>query len=205
MGYAYGIRWDALKIESAIYDVMKKAKINYMPTHSLIKEIIGNFALSNAIRRSGGTRYWADKLNLDIRPCESELGYSFENECINQLSKLGYECDLSKAGYPYDVMANKNIKIDVKCSQLYKGPKGSYYTFNLEKKLPTCDVFICYCLNEDKIQKVYIIPSCITSGKCQLSIGVNESKYDQYKNNWEVLKEYDAFYKSLLIESGVFG
>lgn len=197
MGYAYGIKWDNSKIENEIQAVMRKANITCMPTHSLIRSITGSYALTNAIRRSGGTRYWANKLNLDIKHCESELGYLFENECMNQLSLLGYDCEIAKAGYPYDVMVNKNIKVDVKCSQLYRGKEGNFYTFNLEKKMPTCDVFICYCINEDKIQKTYIIPSCVTSGKCQLSIGVKQSKYDQYKDNWGIIKNYDDFYNSL--------
>lgn len=200
MGYAYGTRWDNSKIENGIREVMQKAMVTDMPTHSLMRKFTGSYALSNAIRRSGGTRHWANKLNLDIKLCESELGYMFENECIKQLSKLGYKSELTKARHPYDVIANGNIKIDVKCGRLYQGEHGSYYTFNLEKKMPTCDIFVCYCISEDKVQKIYVIPSCITSGKCQLSIGEKQSRYDPYINNWEVINTYDDFYKSLLME-----
>ena len=73
---------------------------------------------------------------------------------------------------------------------------GSFYTFNLEKKNPTCDIYICYCLNEiDEITKVYIVPSKVMYGKKQLSVGEVSSMYDIYKNNWEILKIYDDFYK----------
>ena len=32
-------------------------------------------------------------------------------------------------------------------------------------------------------------------GKKQLSVGQIESMYDTYKDNWNILKTYDEFYK----------
>lgn len=197
MGYAHGIQWDDKKIENGIKEVMKKAKINTMPTHTQMDKITGSMALSNAVSKHGGSKYWADKLGLEIKFCESKLGYDFECECMNKLNSFGYDCELTKARYAYDILANNNIKIDVKCSNLYKNDKVTYYTFNLEKSKPTCDIYVCYCVNDDIVQKVYVIPSCVLSGKTQLTLGVEKSKYDKYINAWSIVSKYDDFYKEM--------
>lgn len=59
------IKWNDEAIENAIKEVVKIAKINSMPTHSLMKKITGNEALSNAVSKHGGSKYWADKLGLE--------------------------------------------------------------------------------------------------------------------------------------------
>ena len=197
MKYKHKVQWTDEKIENAIREVVKIAKINSMPTHTLMKKITGNEALSNAISKHGGSKYWADKLGLEIKSCESKTGYEYELECISHLTKAEYDCELTKARYPYDILVNNNIKVDVKCSNLYHGTAGDYYTFHLEKSKPTCDVYVCYCVNNDVIQKVYIIPSCVLSGKTQLSVGVKKSKYDKYINAWSIISKYDDFYKNI--------
>lgn len=197
MGYSHGQKWNDKKIKQSIFNVMKTAKIETFPTHSLMKEVTGNEALSNAISKHGGSKYWAEKLGIEIKKCESKFGYEFECECIVYLTTLGYECELTKARYPYDILANNNIKIDVKSGHLYHGEQGNFYTFNLEKEKPTCDIFVCYCIEDNEIKKVYVIPSCVVSGKTQLSIGVKHSKYDRYIDNWTIFKKYKIFYESL--------
>ena len=194
MGYSHGTQWTEKKIENAIKEVMKIANINTLPTHTQMDKITGSMALSNAVSKHGGSKYWADKLGLEAKPCESKVGYQYECECLSLLTSLGYDCELTKARYPYDLIANGNIKIDVKCSNLYKCYNGEFYTFNLEKSMPTCDVFVCYCVNNDTVEKIYVIPSCVLSGKTQLSIGKSHSKYDKYINNWDIIFRYEDFY-----------
>lgn len=191
------IKWNDEAIENAIKEVVKIAKINSMPTHSLMKKITGNEALSNAVSKHGGSKYWADKLGLEIKSCESKIGYEYECECMSTLTTMGYDCELTKSRYPYDILANGNIKIDVKVSNLYKSNRGNFYTFNLEKSMPTCDIFVCYCINDNKDINTFVIPSCVLSGKTQLSVGAEKSKYDKYINAWNIISKYDDFYKSV--------
>lgn len=195
MGYSHGTKWTDEMIEQEIRGVMKKGNLTSMPTHSQMDTITGNKGLSVATSKRGGTKYWADRLGLDNKPCESSFGHEYECECMNKLISLEYDCELTKARYPYDLIANGNIKIDAKSSNLYYGKNGCFYTFNLEKSMPTCDVYVCYCVKEGEIQRVYIIPSCVLSGKTQLSIGEVQSKYDRYIDAWEIIKQYDKFYK----------
>lgn len=197
MGYAHGTQWNANLIEKGIKDVVEKAKINYFPTHSVIKEITGSYALSNAIRRHGGTRYWAEKLGFEIKPSESKFGEEYELECMKVLKHFGYRCEKTPVRYPYDLLVENNIKVDVKCSNPYHGKTGDFYTFNLEKSKPTCDIFVCYCLEDDVITRVYIIPASALSGNTQLSIGKYTSKYDPYIDKWNYFQKYADFYQSM--------
>lgn len=198
MGYSHGNKWDDASIESAILDVMKKAKISTMPSHSLIDEVTGSSALTNAIAKHGGTKSWAVRMGLEVKQCESELGYLMETECAEYIiNTLNLDCEKTQIRYPYDLIADGNIKIDVKCANPYYSKNGKYYAFNLEKKNPTCDVFVCYCIEDGNVQKTYVIPSCLVSGKTQLSIGYAKSKYDRFIDKWDVILEYSKFYNNI--------
>lgn len=197
MGYVHGTQWNADLIEKGIKDVMKKAKINSFPTHSLIKDVTGSYALSNAISKHGGSQYWAEKLGLEIKPCESKFGEEYELECMKTLKHLGYRCEKTPIRYPYDLLVERNIKVEVKCGNLYHGKHGVYYSFNLEKAKPTSDLFVCYCLENDEIKKVYVIPASVLSGITQLSIGRHISKYDPYISKWNYFQKYADFYQSM--------
>lgn len=195
MAYSHGRKWSDTDIEKEIKNVVEVAKINTFPTHSLIKEVTGSCALTTAISRRGGSEYWAERIGLEVSPCESKFGFEYERICAEILTANGYECKHTPPRYPYDILVNGNIKIDVKSSNLYKGKTGDYYTFRLEKAMPTCDIFVCFCINENGATTVYVIPSCVVSGLVQLSIGKTDSKYNKYIANWELVKRYDEFYK----------
>lgn len=193
-------KWTEEAIEKGIFEVMEKAEIKTMPTSSLIMQITGRYSLSVAIQKHGGFVFWANKLGLEMSNCETRIGKSFENICINYLIKLGYDCESTSARYPYDVLADY-VKIDVKVSNLYNGKTGDFYTFNLEKSKPTCDIFVAYCIDECKdIKKVYVIPAVVMQGKTQLSIGKTSSKYDKYLTAWGIVKKYNDFYRSITDE-----
>jgi hypothetical protein len=197
MGYSHGISWNEKLIEKTLIGIVEKNKLKTFPTHKQMNEITGSMALTNAVSRHGGTRYWANKLGLEIKPCESKLGEDYEFKCMEFIKHLGYRCEKMPVRYPYDLLVENNIKVDVKCGNLYKGAAGEYYTFNLEKKKPTCDLFVCFCLNNDRVEKVFVIPSCELSGKTQLSVGKIKSTYDKYIEEWDYLHLYDVFYDSL--------
>ena len=200
MGYAHGKKWDDVLIEKTIKEVIKKAKINTFPTHSQIKKITGNEALSCAISKHGGSRYWAEKLGLEMKQSESKFGEEYELECISRLKHYGFRCEKTPVKYPYDILVENAIKVEVKCGNIYHGKNGDFYTFNLEKSKPTCDIFVCFCLEDERTAKVYVIPSSILSGNTQLSIGKHKSKYDNFINRWGLFREYDAFYNKLADE-----
>ncbi len=198
MGHSHGRKWTNEDIANGIKEVMEKANIKTFPSHTLMKEITGNDALTNAVSRHGGSRKWAVMLGLEMKPSESEYGREYELRCIETLTNILYlNCELTPPRYPYDVLAESNIKIDVKVGRLYRGKSGSFYTFNLEKEKPTCDIFVCYCVDGTRDNTVFIIPSCVLSGKTQLSIGEIISKYDNYIDCWELVNTYKSFYANM--------
>lgn len=192
MGYSHGKQWNESSIEKAIFEVINILEADgYMPSADKIDEVIHNSSLSNAIAKRGGFRFWAKKLGLKMKDSETKFGKTYEERCFSTLTNLGYDCQYTSTKYPYDILAN-DVKIDVKSGTLYDCGHGRFFTFNLAKSKPTCDVYVCYCIEENETKKTYIIPSCVLSGKTQLSIGEVKSKYDKFVDNWEVIKDLDA-------------
>ena len=63
-----------------------------------------------------------------------------------------------------------NVKIDVKTGNKTKAHGYNFYSFNLEKKQQTCDLYIVYCLGENKnIEKIYIVAHSM-GGECTMQI-----------------------------------
>lgn len=192
--------WAEDKIQEAIHNMVITLGMNRFPTHSEIQSFYGNRALVVQISRSGGTRHWAKKMNLPIKQCESEVGNGFELKAIEDIREnTGFESYQTKPRYPYDLVVSQNIRVDVKVSHPVEDKNGvSINTFNLEKKDPTCDIFILYCLrNDGEISKILIVPACLLKGKTQIGVGML-SKWDCYQNKWEYFNIYEEFYESIL-------
>ncbi|SHK38845.1 hypothetical protein SAMN02745248_02431 [Hathewaya proteolytica DSM 3090] len=196
MGYTHGKMWNDKNIEEQIRKVTKELNITRMPSNSEIIKITGNHCLSNAIAKSGGFKHWSTILNLEIKKSETGLGKKYERICGNILKEKGYKVEQMSVKHPYDLLVNGCVKIDVKASNRFKySNSGFCYTFNLEKINPTCDLYVCFCINEIEVEKVLIIPSKFLKIS-QLSIG-NKSEYDKFINQWEYVKQYDEFYKAI--------
>ena len=79
--------------------------------------------------------------------------------------------------FPYDLLVNDCLKVDVKSSHLYEGKEGNFYTYRTGKKFATCDVYILVALDaNDEIARTYILPSSIVMNNIQISIGEHSSK-----------------------------
>lgn len=197
MGHTHGTKWTSELIESEIKNVMKSLNINRMPSSHEIKIVTHNQGLINKISKTGGFYKWAQDLHLQIKGSETFTGKKYEKALMKNLEIQGWKVERMAVRYPYDLLVNENIKIDVKASKrYYYDGKNYFYTFNLEKRNPTCDIYICYCINdEDLTEKILIIPSLFIHFT-QLSIG-RKSKYDKYIDRWDFLKQYDYFYKNL--------
>lgn len=196
MAYSHGRRWSEADICDEITKIVKSRKMNTMPTHSEMREWAGDKSLTNAVSKHGGTKYFASLLGLEIKNCESKFGNGYEELCITQVEeKLGMNAVNTKPRYPYDILVERAVKIDVKSGRLYESRLGTkFYTFNLEKSEQTCDIFVCYCIDSNgKIAKTLVIPSYVLSGKTQLSIGVSNSVYDKYIDAWHFIREYASF------------
>ena len=200
MGYTHGRKWSEDEVRKEIMNIVETLDLKHFPTKSQIINFYGNNSLANKISRSGGSRYYADLLKLEIVNCESEFGNFFEELAIDEiLENTGFSSLHTNVKYPYDLLTNGNIKVDVKASKKVKNKNANfpYHSFNLEKREPTCDIFVFYCLDENmEIEKRVIIPSCLLSGKTQVGMG-GLSKWDAYIDKWEYFDMYNKFYDSV--------
>jgi hypothetical protein len=194
MGYTHGKRWTDEKVEKEVKKVMVALNINRFPTRSEMELVTRNHGLSVKISKSGGFKEWAKKLNLPLKESETQLGQEYEEIIRNIIKKeTGYIFELTNTKHPYDLYLD-GVKIDVKVSNRHYPEKNYYYyTFNLEKIPPTCDIYVCLCKNKSHIDKILVIPSTEIDAINQLSIG-KESKYDKYKDRFDYIEEYYNFY-----------
>lgn len=201
MGYTHGRKWEDGDVEKEIMMVVKHLGIDRFPTKKEIEDFFGNKSLSNKISRGGGSRRYASLLGLELSNSESEFGNFYEEYAIDDIyNNTGLSGVHMETRYPYDILVNGNIKVDVKASRrlYHKNSALPYYSFNLEKRDPTCDLFIFYCLNNKcDIDRTVIIPSCIVSGKTQIGMG-GLSKWEAYENKWNYFEQYNKFYSDIL-------
>lgn len=196
MGYSYGTRWNDNLVKKEIYKVMETLNINRMPSAQECEYVFKNARLSSKIAKSGGFYKWADKLGLEIKDCETKTGKGFEVKATDLLEKQGYKVERMSTKYPYDLLINDHVRIDVKTGRAYILKGSRVHTVGINKKYATCDLYLIFALDErDNIEKTFIIPGTelkLTS----LNFGAN-SKYDIYLDRWDLLEKFDKFYKQL--------
>ena len=198
MGYVKGIQWNDELITKEIIKIKEYLEIECMPSYSQIRKVRQSNDLCVAIARRGGIVKWSEKLKLEVIKNETGIGKRGEEIAIELLKNKGYLVkNVSEKNFPYDLLVNDNIKIDVKLSKMHKNSNGNYYTCNLNKRNPTCDIYIIICEKDNlDIDKILIIPS-VYLHKTQLSIGEYKSRYNKYKDRWDFIEIYDKFYKYL--------
>lgn len=198
MGYTHGEKWTENKIIEAIMQVVDNWELNRMPSRSEIERFYGNTALSNVITKKYGWYELAKKLKLAIKESETYRGKKQEQIAKETLISKGYTVEKMPQNFPYDLLINNCVKIDVKASKLYEGKNGGFYSFNLERPFPTCDIYLLYLLNNDRTTKnVIVIPSKFVPKNSQISIGAIKSKYDRFVDKWEYIGEYIEFFEKV--------
>lgn len=198
MGYSTGIQWNDDLIKNEILLVKEILCINSMPSYGQIRKVRKSNDLNLKISKTGGIEKWAKELGLEIKRNETRIGKRGEEIAEKILISKGYNViNVSEKNFPYDLLVNNDIKIDVKISHMYIGESGNFYSCNTEKPIPTCDIYFVICERKvGEIDKILLIPSKeihIT----QISIGEFKSKYDKYIDRWDYIERYDNFYKSL--------
>lgn len=186
-------------IKQSILHTMQQLNIDRMPSRSEILSIENNASLHNAIVRSYGYYKWAERLNLEIKDSETLFGTQYQEICLEYLSKLGYVVEDTSTKAPYDLLINNNVRVDVKSGCAYNMRGSRVHSFGINKKFPTCDLYIIYALNEntDNIERIFVIPSKDFK-LVSLCIGAN-SKYNKYINKWNLIDIYIEFYNKLIV------
>lgn len=198
MGYSHGNYWTEEKIKSAVFEVVEKLKLDRMPSKPEIEKYYGDYALTGKLKDSGGMYHYAKLYGLPIKESDTYFGIQYEQLANDILTKKGYDAELTSVLFPYDILVNKRVKIDVKVGRTLNSGNINYYKFRFGKAKQTCDVYVAIALNTDEsINKIYIIPASAVSGKTQLTIGYKTSKYDRYIDRWDYIKTIDNIFKSI--------
>lgn len=196
MGYTHGTAWTDEIIEEKIMECVNGLKLDHFPTHNEMVEYFGNKGLASKVGKYKGTGYWAEKLGLPLKLSETVFGNSYEEFAVSDIfENTGLTSVMTSSRHPYDIFVNNAVKIDVKASREFVTNSNSKaFTFNLEKREPTCDIYLLYCINDDKtIRKKLIIPACALLGQTQVGVG-NNSKWDFFKDRWDVITEFNTFF-----------
>ena len=178
--------------------MIKESGIKRMPTRSEVDKFYGNTRLSNAISKKSAWYSIAKELGLSLKDCDTNFGVMFERIAENELIYMGYEVEKTTQNHPYDLLINGAVKVDVKVSKMYKGKNGNFYSFNLEKRMATCDIYLLYMASEkNEIIDRLIVPSKFVMKQTQISVGEKTSKYRKYSEKWEYLDYFVEFNEGL--------
>lgn len=193
MGHSHGIEWTDKLVEEKIVECIRTFKLNRMPTNKECIKFMGTASLSCKISKTLGFGGWAKKLNLQIKDSCSKKGWAYEEICVRDIKTiLNKEGFLTPVKSPYDIKVG-GVRIDVKMSNLFYSKTQKYhcYTFNINDSNCGSDIYVFYCVDHEVVKKIYIIPSKVLSNKKQFSVGVNESKYDNFLDKWDLIEKYN--------------
>lgn len=197
MGYTHGKRWSESEIIKGILGVKDALGTEYMPSKSEMETVTGNKGLSNAVSRYGGVKYFRKLLNLEQKESCSLTGDINEYYIMEILKNKGFYVEKTKPRYPYDLLINGIVKIDVKSANpiLSKVHEMNEFVFAINNIHPKCDLFIFVTQFPDGKRDEYIIPSHLIK---QTQLGIGEtSKYDIYLNKYDYIDKYINLYDQI--------
>lgn len=202
MGYTHGTKWDMETIKKKVLEVMQAFELNRMPTRKECEEYFHDSSLANAITRRGGWYSLADEMGLRMKECQTNFGKSHEALAAEKLQALGFQVRRMVQNFPYDLLVEDCVKIDVKASRLYRGKQGNFYSFNLEKSFAICDFYMLATIDElNNVSRWMVIPSNLVIANNQISIGEITSKYHKFTDRFELIDEAAAFWSDLIVET----
>ncbi len=200
MGYAHGVKWTNELIKEKVLEVKEKLGLDRMPSRSECERYFQNTALTNAISKRIGWYQLADEMGLPKKKSETLLGKAFEAKAAKILEAKGFDVRQMPQNFPYDLLIDSCIKVDVKTSRLYRGKEGNFYTYNMEKPFATCDVYLLFELDQaDDIKRVMVIPSKFVISNNQISVGETNSKYHKFTDRWDYILQMSEFWNKAVI------
>ncbi|MGG0667836.1 hypothetical protein ABE073_04820 [Lederbergia citrisecunda] len=191
------IKWTDDLVREELLKSISILGVERMPTRAELVSL-GRNDLHCRISRTKKYSGWAEELGLKLKESETALGHEYERVISNVMKKLGYKAVRMSTKHPYDLLVEDSVKVDVKVANVYllRG-ESRVHTIGLSKSDPTCDIYICVLLDEQKeIERTLIIPSHHVRMK-YLNIG-RESKYNIYNEKYHYIKDYINFFKKVV-------
>jgi hypothetical protein len=192
-------KWTDELIEIELKKCISVLKINRMPTADELKQI-GRNDLHCKISRTKKYSGWASELGLELKHCETRMGNKYEDLVKTKIEQHGFRVLSMTTKHPYDLLVSDVLKIDVKVGKAHNHFEARAHTFALNKKYPTCDLYICVALNEnEEIERYFIIPSKHVQ-MVTLNIG-KESKYNKYVDRWGYINKFIKLHEKFIEEA----
>ena len=198
MGYSHGTQWTDEKIKQEVLQVVNALGIGRMPSRKECEDYFQNTCLTNAVTKKFGWYTLAEELGLEIKKSETTFGKMHEALAAELLTEKGFRVRGMPQNFPYDLLINDCVKVDVKASRLYKGKLGNFYSFNLGKPFATCDFFILFAINEETA-KTMIVPSNRVIANNQISVGENNSQYYKYIDRFDLIRDAVDFWSEVTL------
>ena len=194
MGHAFGEHWTQEKILQSVKDCMDATGLTRMPSRSELSGYYGNNKVTNAIKRFPGGYYKvAELLKIEMKESETQFGKYGEELAIKLLEEHGFSVERMTTRYVYDLYVNGSVKVDVKTARPSRANKSFCYSFNLEKRFPTCDVYFLIAKNEEK-ESIYIVPASIN--QTQIGLGIGTTVYSKYQNRYDIITDMSKAFAS---------
>lgn len=198
MGFSHGTRWTDEAIKERIMEVVESLQLDRMPSRSECQNYYHNSSLTNAVSKRFGWYNLAQELGLEIKESETWFGKNCEIAASELLKSNGFEVRRMPQNFPYDLLVDDCIKIDVKASKLYKGNQGNFYSFNLEKSFATCDFYLLLAVNDDgSVARRMVVPSNRVIANNQISVGEKKSKYYCYTDRFDLIEAASSFWSGI--------
>ena len=198
MGYSHGIKWTDEMIRDRVLEVVNALQLDRMPSRSECDNYYHNSGLTNAISKRYGWYDLANELGLEIKESETWFGKNCEIMAAELFRAEGFEVRRMPQNFPYDLLVDDCVKVDVKASKLYKGKQGNYYSFNLEKPFATCDFYLLLAVNEDgSTERKMIVPSNRVVANNHISVGENKSKYHAFTDRFDLIEAASRFWSGI--------
>lgn len=193
--HTHGKFWTEELVHSEILSCMKILDIERMPTSGELL-LLNRNDLHQKISKTKKYSGWAAQLGLKRKESCTKEGQDREENIYNLLIEKGHEVERMSTGFPYDLLVDGSVKIDVKSANPLLSNGSVVHTFGISKIKPTCDVYICLALDEDgNIGRCMVIPSHFLK-IVTLCIGKN-SKYNRFIDQWEYIEKYSEFFKGV--------
>lgn len=192
-------KWTEEAVMDEILKVMSERCFDRMPSRSEIIETCGNHRLDSAITSNGGYLYFAKKVNATVKNSETKFGVQVEDRILNMISDKFKSVEDTAMRYPYDLLVDSCVKIDVKAARKSFVRGYGVYSFRLAKRQQTCDFYVACPVEGDEIVKVYVIPSVVLHGQVQLCISAEKSKYDKYLDRWDLVSDMSHYMSEVCV------
>ncbi|MCM3180222.1 hypothetical protein [Cytobacillus horneckiae] len=193
------IKWNDELIKSELKKCISSLQIDRMPTAPELISL-GRNDLHCKISRTKRYSGWAKELGLEMKSSETTKGNMYEFHVLEKIKQIFTDLSVMKMStkHPYDLLVNDCVKVDVKVGKAHNHFGARAHTFGISKKYATCDIYVCVSLDEHNlIENFFIIPAASLQ-LTTLNIAT-DSKYNKYKDRWDILCNFVRYYEKALI------